>query len=74
MSNKQNDVIYDNITEIPGLDSLIELINEELMETPMGLYEMTKLSGWLLAHDLEMLEFSKKTALKALKNLTKELS
>ena len=73
MSNKQNDEIYDNITDIPGLDALVELINEEMMEEPMGLYEITKLSGWLLAHDLEILEFSKQRALKALINLTKEL-
>ena len=73
MSNKQNDEIYDNITDIAGLESLIELINEELMEEPMCLYEMEKLSGWLLAHDLEMLEFSKRVALKAISDLTKGL-
>lgn len=70
MSNKQNDIIYDNIWDIPGLTELIELINEEMMEEPMGLYEMTKLSEWLLAHDLEMVEFCKN---KAIEGLTKEL-
>ena len=71
MSNKQNDEIYDNITDIPGLPELIELINEEMMEEPMGLYEMQKLSEWLLAHDLEMVEFCKNKAIKALKQLDK---
>ena len=72
MSNKQNDEIYDNITDIPGLAELIGVV-EKISGECLSFYQTAELSHWLLAHDLEMLEFSKRVALKAISDLTKGL-
>ena len=72
MSNDQNDVIYDNITDIPGLIELSEVV-EKISGEPLSLYQTAELSHWLLAHDLEMVEHCHKVALETIKNLTKEL-
>ncbi len=72
MSNKQNDIIYDNMMD--SADGLIELVHivEKMLGRPLEMGEIHKLSTWQLERELALIEHCKKVAQKILtKHLTR---
>lgn len=72
MSNKQNDIIYDNIGEAEPMSELTDMV-EEMLDRSITMAEWQKLSDWLLKTQLNQVEVCKKLALKAISSLTTDI-
>jgi len=72
LSNKQNDIIYDNIGEAEPMSELTDMV-EEMLDRSITMAEWQKLSDWLLKTQLNQVEVCKKLALKAISSLTTDI-